>query len=64
MILRWSQLPVITGVTFIFTFHMRCMSTVRYFHHHHHNNNNLTCLIFELSTLHEHVQIITTTSSC
>ena len=33
--------PIITGITFVFAFHMRCISIVRslyyyYFHHHHH----------------------------
>jgi hypothetical protein len=35
--------PIITGITFVFTFHMRCISIViyyyyyyYYYHHHHH----------------------------
>jgi hypothetical protein len=28
VILRWFQLPVITGIIFVFTFHKRCISSV------------------------------------
>jgi len=28
IILRWFQLPLINGNTFVFTFHMQCISTV------------------------------------
>ena len=38
--------PIITGITFVFTFHMHCISIVRYYyyyyyHHHYHHNHHL-----------------------
>jgi len=36
--------PIFTGITYVFTFHMRCISIVRflyyyYYHHHHHHHH-------------------------
>jgi hypothetical protein len=38
MILRWFQVaPIITGITFVFTFHVSCISIARssFIYHHH-----------------------------
>jgi hypothetical protein len=32
--------PIITGITFVFTFHMRCISTYYHHYYHHHNNHH------------------------
>ena len=47
--------PIITGITFVFTFHMRCISVVRslyyYHHHHHHHHHHLRSFLSTLFQL-------------
>ena len=44
--------PIITGITFVLTFHMRCISIVRslyyyyYYHHHHHHHHPIIILYY------------------
>jgi hypothetical protein len=36
--------PVITGITLVFTFHMRCISTVRYYYYYYYYYYYCNCI--------------------